>query len=327
MPTSPSSSIGSPDPFETVSAPEPRPELAPLEWRRPLLLFLATVVSILPTAALAARGDGPFRLSKGVPFTVALLAILLTHEFAHFLFARHHRVNASLPFFIPLPLLSPFGTMGAVILMRDRIKSRNALVDIGASGPIAGMLVAVPVLIYGLAHSEVRPLTEGGLQEGQSLLYLVLKRVVLGPIPEGSDVFLHPVAFAGWGGLLVTMLNLLPIGQLDGGHVAYALFGSRQDVYSNVLRWSLLALVPINLAIRMVPALHGEAIGPLFEKAIGSSASWLVWFTVLTLLDRLSGGRHPPTEPGPLSLGRRIVAIGTLVLFVLLFMPTPMSSN
>src|SRR5262249_28791219 len=156
--------------------------------------------------------------------------------------------------------------MGAVILMRDRIKSRNALVDIGASGPIAGMVVALPLIVYGLAHSEVKPLTEGGLQEGQSLLYLLLKRIVLGPIPDGYDVFLHPVAFAGWAGFLVTMLTLLPIGQLDGGHVAYALFGPRQDHYSKILRWSLLALVPISLGSQMLPALHGAAVRPLFDK-------------------------------------------------------------
>jgi membrane-associated protease RseP (regulator of RpoE activity) len=285
-------------------------------------LFAATVVSIFVTAVGTYHG-----VAGGAAFMGSLLAILLTHEFGHFLYARHHRVNASLPYFIPLPLLSPFGTMGAVILMRDRIKSRNALVDIGASGPLAGMIVAVPLLMYGLAHSEIKPITEGDWQEGQSILYLLLKRVVVGPIPDGYDVFLHPVAFAGWGGLLVTMLNLLPIGQLDGGHVAYALFGSRQDFYSKILRWSLLALVPINLAYQMLPVLHGENARALFGKGVQSSASWLVWFVVLTLLDRLSGGRHPPTEPGTLSPARRVVAIGTLILFVLLFMPTPMSTN
>src|SRR4029453_13583398 len=109
-----------------------------------------------------------------------------------------HRVEASLPFFIPLPVLSPFGTMGAVISMPGRIRSRNALVDIGASGPLAGLAVAIPVLAYGLAPSPVSPPSEHGYQEGQSLLYLLLKRVVLGPIPGGHDVFLNPIAMAGW---------------------------------------------------------------------------------------------------------------------------------
>ncbi len=228
-----------------------------------------------------------------------------------------------MPFFIPLPLVNPFGTMGAVIVMRDRIKSKNALLDIGASGPLAGMAVAIPVLWYGLAHSEVHPLLSTGIQEGQSLLYWLMKRVVLGPIPEGSDVYLSPVALAGWAGLFVTMLNLLPVGQLDGGHVAYALFGSRQNTYSKVVRWSLLALAPINLVWRMAPVLRGVPYQDLIHTAVSASTIWLGWFIVLTLLERMSGGGHPPTEPGELSPRRRAVAIGTLVLFVLLFMPTP----
>jgi membrane-associated protease RseP (regulator of RpoE activity) len=302
--------------------------LAPLNWRRPVALFVATVFSIGLTGGLAFPSDGRFSLANGVTFAVALLSILLTHEFGHFLFARYHGVNASLPFFIPLPLVSPFGTMGAVILMRDRIKSRNALLDIGASGPLAGLAVAIPVLVYGLAHSEVRPIVEGvGTQEGQSLLYMLLKRVTVGPIPEGSDVWLHPMAFAGWAGLLVTMLNLLPVGQLDGGHVAYALFGPRQNGYSKIVRYSLLALVPINFAWHLFPALGGAPYQALLWSAFQASVPWVVWFIVLTALDQMSGGGHPPTEPGTLSPSRRIIAIGTLLLFVLLFMPTPMTSN
>jgi membrane-associated protease RseP (regulator of RpoE activity) len=311
----------------TASDPDAPPALAPLKWRRPLALFVATVVSILYTAAVnETRPDEPFRIVKGVSFAVALLSILLTHEFAHFAFARYHRVNASLPFFIPLPLVNPFGTMGAVIVMRDRIKSKNALLDIGASGPLAGMAVAIPVLIYGLAHSEVHPLMPTGIQEGQSLFYWLMKRLVLGPIPEGSDVYLSPVALAGWAGLFVTMLNLLPVGQLDGGHVAYALFGPRQNLYSKLVRWSLLALVPINLAWRMAPVLRGVPYRDLIATAMSASTIWVGWFLVLTLLERMSGGGHPPTEPGDLSPARRLVAIGTLVLFVLLFMPTPWMS-
>jgi membrane-associated protease RseP (regulator of RpoE activity) len=294
-----------------------------------LVLFVATVFSILYTGAMMVQGEsgGPFRLASGIPYAIALLSILLTHEFAHFLFARHHRVNASLPFFIPMPLVSPFGTMGAVILMRDRIKSKNALLDIGASGPLAGMMVALPVLLYGLSLSTVKPLTPGGIQEGQSLLYLLVKRVMLGSIPEGSDVYLHPVAFAGWTGLFVTMLNLLPVAQLDGGHVAYALFGPRQNRYSRIVRFSLLAFSAVNFAWHLIPILRGVPYQDVLGGAFSSSAMWATWFVLLTVLERLSGGGHPPTEPGTLSPVRRIVAIGTLVLFVLLFMPTPMTSN
>lgn len=328
MPTSPSSSIGSPDPYETVSDPDIRPALAPVRWRVPAMLFVATVASILYTAAFAVRLPGePLRLAQGVSYTVSLLAILLTHEFAHYAFARYHGVNASLPHFIPMPLVTPFGTMGAVILMRDRIKSKNALLDIGASGPIAGMLVAIPVLLYGLAHSEVKPPAVGGFtQEGQSLFYWLLKSIAIGPVPEGWDVELSPMAFAGWTGLFITMLNLLPVGQLDGGHVAYALFGPRQNQISKVIRWSLLALVPINALWRLGPALHSGLDDKMISMAISASTPWLGWFVILTLLERMSGGGHPPTEPGSLSPRRRLVAVGTLVLFVLLFMPTPMMS-
>jgi membrane-associated protease RseP (regulator of RpoE activity) len=310
----------------TASAPE-APPLAPLRWRRPLVLFVATVISILYTGAALASGEGPLRLVNGIPFTIALLSILLTHEFAHFIFARHYGVNASLPFFIPMPIVSPFGTMGAVIFMRDRIKSRNALLDIGASGPIAGMIVALPVLLYGLSISKVAPLTPGGVQEGQSLLYLLLKRITVGPIPEGYDVYLHPVAFAGWVGLFVTMLNLVPVGQLDGGHVAYALFGPRQNDYSRIVRWSLLVFAVLHFAWGIFPVLRGVPYDTLLGNAISSSMMWATWFVLLSLLERASGGRHPPTEPGTLSPARRAIAVGSLVLFVLLFMPTPMTAN
>jgi membrane-associated protease RseP (regulator of RpoE activity) len=252
---------------------------------------------------------------------------LLTHEFAHYVFARRHRVNASLPLFIPLPLITPFGTMGAVILMRDRIKSKNALLDIGASGPLAGMLVAIPVILYGLAHSEVHQGATGGEQLGESLFYRLMERIALGHIPDGSDVVLGPVAFAGWAGLLVTMLNLLPVGQLDGGHIAYALFGPRQNKYSNILRFSLLALVPINFVWQLVRTFRAGLSMQTLTTAVSASMPWLGWFLILTLLHRMSGGAHPPTEPGALSPVRRVIAIGSLVLFVLLFMRTPLMIN
>jgi membrane-associated protease RseP (regulator of RpoE activity) len=339
MPTSPSSSIASPDPYATASAPvdsvdlAQAPPLAPVRWKLPALLFVLTVASILFTRSYVP--GGPFRFAEGIQFAVSLLAILLTHEFGHYIFARHHRVNASLPHFIPLPVVTPFGTMGAVILMRDRIKSKNALLDIGASGPIAGILVAIPVILYGLLHSEVHPLLPSGAQEGQSILYWLMKRVTVGVIPEGSDVYMSPMAEAGWVGLFVTMLNLLPVGQLDGGHVAYALFGSRQNKYSRMFRYSLLLLVPVNLILRGPGlragfALHGDtfkeivaAFFAVWSTAISAAMPWLGWFIILSVLERLSGGGHPPTEPGALSPVRRVVAIGTLVLFVLLFMPTP----
>jgi membrane-associated protease RseP (regulator of RpoE activity) len=215
--------------------------------------------------------------------------------------------------------VSLFGTLGAVIVMRDRIRSRNALLEIGASGPLAGMAVAIPVLLYGLAHSRVIPISPHGQLEGQCLLYLLLKRIALGPIPSGWDVEMSPVAFAGWVGLFVTMINLMPVGQLDGGHVAYALFGQTYTRYSELARVSLLGLAVVNvIGYWLALGRTGEAFG------LGASAgsSWVVWYLLLTLMRRLGKEEHPSTDPGALSHGRRVVAAATLALFALLFMPT-----
>jgi membrane-associated protease RseP (regulator of RpoE activity) len=314
-----------------------------VRWKTNLVLFLATVFSMFLTGTLyAGRFDqeaglvGALRaLPTGWSFAVPLLAILLTHEFGHYFAARYHRVDASLPYFIPLPLLSPFGTMGAVIHMRGRIRSRNALLDIGAAGPLAGLVVAIPVLLVGLAGSPVRPMEGFGVHEGQSLLYLAMKRLVLGPIPDGHDVFLNPVAFAGWSGLFVTALNLIPVGQLDGGHIAYALFAARQNRYARWLHKGLLVMFVYNMVLFALPVLRarpwsdfvaagvrGDAWGDI-GHAFSNSLFWLMWFGLLHLLMRVGGRDHPPTEPGELSPRRRLVASVSLLFFVLLFMPTP----
>ncbi len=302
-------------------------------WEINALLFVSTVVSVFATGAYAVDPDasmtwgGWFRsLPAGWTFAVPLLTILLFHEFGHYIAARLHRVDASLPYFLPLPKWSPFGTMGAVIAMRGRIRSRDALLDIGASGPLAGLLIAIPALIIGLSLSPVAPNGIGGshyVQEGQSLLYVALKRLVVGKIPAGEDVQLHPTAFAGWAGLLVTMLNLLPWGQLDGGHVAYALLGSRQHRFARWFRAALLPLFFYNAAVFIWPVAIGRSsLGLGF--AVANSLFWLMWFLVLGVIARFSGGaEHPPTDPGELSPKRKVVAVVTLVLFVLLFMPTP----
>jgi membrane-associated protease RseP (regulator of RpoE activity) len=219
-----------------------------------------------------------------------------------------------------------FGTLGAVIAMRGRIRSRNALLDIGASGPLAGMVVAIPVMLIGLALSPVSPVPPGlSTQEGQSLLYWLLKRIVLGPIPDGHDVFLGPTALAGWAGFFITMLNLLPWGQLDGGHIAYALFGKVQD---RAAWWFRTALIPLSLGNVLwftIPIMLGRSSLP-FGYAVLNGTFWLVWWAVLGVLARVSGGHeHPPCEPGSLSPMRKVVAVGSLILFVLLFMPRHMT--
>ena len=292
-----------------------------------VLLFVVTVVSVLFAGSLDVDGARKLswfaRLLQGWTFAVPLMVILLAHELGHYIAARVHRVEASLPYFIPMPI-SPFGTMGAIISMKGRIRSRSALLDIGAAGPLAGMVFAVPILIWGLLHSEVRPLSGQGLMEGQCLLYLVIKRIVIGPIPDGSDVMLHPTAFAGWVGLLITMINLVPVGQLDGGHVAYALIGPRQDGVAKLVHYGLLGVFAINFGYHFVQNLGAEQMATAVGLALEMSSFWLVWFVFLFVLSRFSGPKHPPTEPGPLSRKRMVVAVCTLLLFVLLFMPTPL---
>jgi membrane-associated protease RseP (regulator of RpoE activity) len=309
--------------------------------RTNVYLFLATVVTVfLAGAGYARQSTEPMGfgaevralfdlryLLSGWTFAVPLLAILLTHEFGHYFAARYHRVPASLPYFIPLPFIGPFGTLGAVIGMSGRIRSRAALLDIGAAGPLAGLVVALPVLWWGVSISPVTELPKGVIytQEGQSLIYWLFKRIIHGPIPAGSDVLLHPTALAGWAGLLVTMLNLIPFGQLDGGHIAYALFGKAQDRFAVWVRRSLLVLFVYNVVAFLTPVVMKTSDMPWWA-ALMNSATWLVLYGLLGLLARIGGREHPPFEPGPLSAGRRAVAWLCLILFVLLFMPTPMAT-
>jgi membrane-associated protease RseP (regulator of RpoE activity) len=302
------------------------PETTPLTWRNVrlnLALFVLTALSIFDTGAMAV--EGPYDLLSGWKFAVPLLAILLAHEFGHYFAARYHGVPASLPYFLPLPRFGLLGTLGAVIAMRGSIRSRNALLDIGASGPLAGLVVALPVLVWGVANSEVSLPAPGSTydQEGQSLLYAAIKWAVH-DIPPGYDVRLHPAAFAGWAGLFLTLINLLPYGQLDGGHIAYALFGEKQNRFAPWFRRALLPLFLLNLVIFLLPALKTPDLIHL-ANAIGNSLFWLLWYGVLGLLARAAGSDHPPCDPGSLSPWRRAVGWFSLALLIALFMPTPIA--
>jgi membrane-associated protease RseP (regulator of RpoE activity) len=296
----------------------------------PALLFLATCASVLWTGARMTNDwqapESFAEFASGWIYALPLMAILSCHELGHYVAARLHGVPASLPYFLPLPEVSPFGTLGAVIAMPERIRSRNALLDIGAAGPLAGMLVALPVLALGLTLSKVEAQSTGYyVQEGQSLLYWLLKFLVKGSIPAGHDVVLHPTATAGWVGLFVTMINLLPWGQLDGGHIAFALLGPVQNRIARAVRFGVLGFFLYNLLSFVGPVLTGQSPMPL-GVAIGNSLTWLVWFGLLSLLGRTMGHDHPPCESGELSPLRRGVAMACLALFVLLFMPTPLAN-
>jgi membrane-associated protease RseP (regulator of RpoE activity) len=216
--------------------------------------------------------------------------------------------------------------MGAVILMRGRIRSRDALVEVGAAGPLAGMAVAVPLLLVGLADCPVGPMLEEGFMEGQSLLYILAKRVALGPIPEGYDVYINfsPLAWAGWIGMLVTMLNLLPIGQLDGGHVFFALFGPAHAVAST---WFLRGLFALGAAVVLALGIDAWSAGLRGDDLLAGAlpgAQWLILGTLLLVLKWRRGLAHPATDPGPLSPGHAAVGVFTLLLFVATFMPVVM---
>jgi membrane-associated protease RseP (regulator of RpoE activity) len=295
------------------------------QWVLPIILMALTFASTFYVGAGMVLGQPPTSLTElqtGWVFSVPLMAIFLAHEFGHFFAGRYHRVDVSPPYFIPIPFFL-LGTLGAVIQIRERIRSRNALLDIGAAGPLAGLAVALPVIIYGIATSPVEPLPEGPyMLEGRSLLYLGLLSWLKGPIPEGYDIMLTPTALAGWAGLLITMINLLPFGQLDGGHVGYALLGRRQDQLSRrLLRFLPLLAIIVSAAYGIPSYIDGVRGGPLIYDAM-AGMHWLLWAFILWLLTRATGPSHPPTEDTHVSPRRRVVGWLTLSLFVLLFMPS-----
>lgn len=285
-------------PFVDVQAPS-RP-------RTNIILFLLTVVSTLVAGSGAFLTFNPFveprRVLEGVPFAFTLLAILGTHEFGHYFTARMYGASVSLPYFIPAPPPFLFGTLGAIIRMRSPARDRNSLFDIAAAGPLAGLVVALPALWLGLSWSKVGALPAGeSVVFGDSLLMRFMTWLVFGRLPSGHDVFVHPVALAGWVGLFVTALNLIPVGQLDGGRIAYALFGARHRQVSVATFCALLAL-----------------------GAVTGSANWFVWAFLLLFV---MGFQHQPPldDLSPLSPGRYAVGVACLILLVLLIPPVPVA--
>jgi membrane-associated protease RseP (regulator of RpoE activity) len=328
MPSSPHDSSDSPPPSVTPSSRGGTggaiPAVPRLAWRTNAWLFVATVASVFVTT-VASDPAAPLSreaLLHGAEFTGALLSILLAHEFGHFIAARIHRVDATLPFFIPMPLLSPFGTMGAVIRMRGVIPTRKALLDIGASGPLAGMALAVPMYIWGVAHSSLTPVSASDhmIELGDSLLLRALDHLFGPATAPGTEVLLSPVAFAAWAGMFVTMINLLPVGQLDGGHVAYALFGPRQDRIAQWVHRSMLVFFFVSLAGYTARDLRAGLGVVHFGQHVGSSLFWLVWFEILAVLGAVSSrGRaiELPSRAVEPSLGVRTRLLAIVGLAIL----------
>jgi hypothetical protein len=313
------------------SLPDPKPSNG---WIN-VGLFLLTVISVVWTGslytdpALLAGAATPFQsvwlslLYGGFPFAVSLLGILLAHEFGHYFVTRYHKTAATLPYFIPFPSL--LGTLGAVIVWKELPRNKRILFDVGIAGPLAGLIVAIPVVLYGLFLSKTGPIepTPGAFIEGNSLLYLLAKYLVFGrllpapasygalspalywlkffftgmPFPMGgTDVFISPVAMAGWAGLLVTALNLIPAGQLDGGHVMGVLFGKK-------LKYAL----PVILVLMGILGFFWNG--------------WWLWMALLFLFGRQSA--EPLDQITELDPGRRALAIFMIFVFILVFMPVP----
>lgn len=318
------------------SPPAPKPGRPMIN----LIMFLITLISVLVSGGLsnlqADLSSNPLTAARqlidaGWPFAVGLLAILTTHEMGHYIAGRLHGVHVTLPFFIPLPF-TPLGTMGAFISMKEVPKNRRVLMDIGVAGPIAGFIVSIVVVLIGLSLSTLNtiplmfPEGQGMQMEGNSLIYLLLKYFQYGewlpqpvtygeggpvlywvryfftgqPSPYGAlDVLIHPVAWAGWVGLLVTTLNLIPAGQLDGGHIFHLLFGTK---------WSrrILPLILVVLAV----------LGFFWS-------GWWLWAGLVFLFGR--NYAEPLDQITPLDKRRKVLGVIALIMFIITFIPVPLS--
>ena len=268
-------------------------------------------------------------MSGGTAFAATLMAILVCHEMGHYVAARRFGLDVSLPYFIPLPPMITLGTLGAIIRMRAPIRDRNQLLVVGAAGPLAGLLVAIPALVIGLELSTVGPVNPDGALEGNSLFYGLTKLALFGrwlPTSDGIDVSLHPMAFAAWVGLLVTMINLIPIGQLDGGHVMRAWLDDAHERISAVLHRALLAVALVSGTVLFLMARnHGASPLAALGYASWGVLPWLTWSLLLAFMRRLAGGEYHPAVTGPpLAPSRRALAIAMVVVFILLFVPIPM---
>ena len=258
--------------------------------------FVLFFLTVLTTFFVGYLFSGNF-VSAGL-YAGALMSILFCHEMGHYLMARKYGVPATLPFFIPVPFF-PFGTLGAVIRMKGNIPDRRALLDIGAAGPLAGLAVSIPVIFIGVRLSTIidtQQINDGMISLGDSLLFKWLSKLAIGELPEGKELILHPLAYAGWVGILVTAMNLLPVGQLDGGHIIYSLFKKRSRFISFMV-YAMMVYVF------------------LFQ-----SAMWMLWLILLAIFNR-----HPPTlyDAQPLDSGRKWLGSFTLLAFVVTFTPAP----
>lgn len=293
-------------------------------------LFLLTVFTT-SLAGVQWLNLDPLELSNlpaGLLYSFLIMTFLTAHEFGHYLAAKHHRVGATLPFYIPAPpfLVNPFGTLGALIRMRSVPYRSSSLFDIGVSGPIAGFIVSVIFLIIGFLtlpgieylytihpeYAKMATIPTNGLHFGNSILYLALEKLVPSAafIPPMNEIYHYPLLCAGWFGLFVTALNLMPIGQLDGGHVIYAMFGGR--LHRKIARIFFILLITVGV-VSIIPAITSD----IYTASIG----WLIWAAILYFFVKLD---HPEVAvPEPLSQKRMATGIFSIVIFFISFPPIP----
>ncbi len=305
--------------YDLTGPPAPRRQ-TPHEWLVPALLFAATLWSTTFAGLFyVVAGDAGFlslmmaALSRpsilllGLPFSLTLIAILLAHELGHYFACRYYGINCTPPFFIPLPI-SIAGTLGAFIRIKSPFQHKKALFDVGVAGPLAGFAVALPALFTGVAFSSVIPKghLEGAMIFGEPLLFRWVGKLALGYSPATQDMLAHPIAMAAWFGLLATCLNLFPVWQLDGGHIAYAVFGHKFQRWISIA--GALALVAISF------------IGWPFP-------SYLVFALILLAVGARFRFYHPPTlfDDEKVGAGRIVVAIITLLILIVSFTPVPIS--
>lgn len=286
--------------YRIAEEAEPVPEV---KRNTPVWAHLGLFVITFITTTVAGAQNRETLLASilsGLPYSITIMTILLSHEMGHYLAARHFNVKATLPYFIPFPSL--FGTMGAVIKIKSPIKDKRALLYIGAMGPLVGFLLSLAAAVVGIYLSDIKPLPPGGSLEipifGDSILFKLLTKIFHGDIAKGYDIYLSPLAWAGWIGFLVTSLNLMPMGQLDGSHILYALIG-RKQIYFGWFAFFSLAILSV--------------IWP----------GWIVW--IIMALTFLMIGHPPVPDSIPLSQGERILGWGCIAIFFLTFIPVPVN--
>lgn len=311
---------GEPRPVEWWASPPPPPQLVPRResWRQVVLAASLFVITLVTTTVVGALHYVAFEsdfgdvtgfdlfsrasLAGGLWYSLSIIAILGCHELGHYFACRYYRVESSLPYFIPAPIPLT-GTLGAVIRIRQPIPRKRELFDIGIAGPIAGFLVAVPLLLMGISMSRVvaLPADFEGLELGEPLLFQAAAWLFWGTPPEGYSINMHPMAFAAWFGLLATALNLFPIGQLDGGHISYAVLGRGSTI---VTLGTVACLVGLTVFVSM---------------------SWLVWAVLTVAMLFVFGPSHPRTydEHIPLDRTRVWLAVFALAMFIVCFTPAP----